>query len=711
MGRIKNLFHFVSKMGFGWTAFRIGYEFKRKTGILKSYFPAGSITDLEIDDISTINFNKNTREVIPKQLGKFLFATDDLFRIGTELNKILDITERERLVSIADNAIEGKIYGFGHSYFDYGNPINWHYNPVDKLNSPVDIHWSEIDDLSDRFGDIKYIWEASRFSQVYFFVRAYSITKDIKYAEAFWEQIEHWIQYNPLELGVNWKCGQEISIRTMAWIFGLQAFWNAACTTDARLCLLLKYIYYNTLHIEKNYVFALKSVKNNHSISEAAGMYTVGLLFPFFKDSARWLKKGKLFLEKEGLWQIYDDGTYMQHSMNYHRLIIQVYSMCIRLGELNNLKFDHRLTEKLSKSLEFLYQTQDAESGRLPNYGSNDGALLYPMSSCDYLDYRPQLNILNYILHHSRLYPSGLHDEGLIWFCGMESLSHKIVPKDKGMSEFINGGYYVMRNENCFGLIRCANYKHRPHQADMLHFDLWYKGTNILSDAGTFSYNTDTRYNNYFIGTESHNTLKVDGKSQMQKLSRFMWSNWTRSNLINFTDFQEYQYFEGEHYGYKPLTHRRSVIFGLNYWIVVDDVFGEDTKDHCASISWLVSKEVSRIKDRQFIIHSGKDRIGMDIFSSSKIQGIDCYYGNEEIPAGWQSLYYSSKEPVYQVICNTDGKLPLRLITIVYDMEDGIDININSEYSRVCITQKNNKPCCFALRPPGRNDTVRITEC
>ena len=98
--------------------------------------------------------------------------------------------------------------------------------------------------------------------------------------------------------------------------------------------MLIKNIYLNAIRIEKNIEFAIKAVQNNHAISEAAGLFTVGILFPFFKDSERWLYKGKKYLEQEGLKQIYDDGSYIQHSTNYHRLMLQDYTWCYRLAEL-----------------------------------------------------------------------------------------------------------------------------------------------------------------------------------------------------------------------------------------------------------------------------------------------------------------------------------------------------------------------------------------
>ena len=44
-------------------------------------------------------------------------------------------------------------------------------------------HWSQISD--DSATDIKFIWEPNRFAFVYTLVRAYAVTPDEKYPQAF----------------------------------------------------------------------------------------------------------------------------------------------------------------------------------------------------------------------------------------------------------------------------------------------------------------------------------------------------------------------------------------------------------------------------------------------------------------------------------------------------------------------------------------------
>lgn len=47
-------------------------------------------------------------------------------------------------------------------------------------------------------------------------------------------------------------------------------------------------------------------------------------------------------------------------------------------------------------------------------------------------------------------------------------------------------------------MLRYPRFRFRPSQADALHLDLWLEGRNLLRDAGTYSYNTESAWLSYF---------------------------------------------------------------------------------------------------------------------------------------------------------------------------------------------------------------------
>ena len=86
-------------------------------------------------------------------------------------------------------------------------------------------------------------------------------------------------------------------------------------------------------------------------------------------------KKGKKWFEEEIKYQVAEDGTYLQFSMNYHRVVVQLLTWAITLADRNGERFCDEVYKRAYQSVNFLYQCQDDSTGWLPNYGSNDGAL------------------------------------------------------------------------------------------------------------------------------------------------------------------------------------------------------------------------------------------------------------------------------------------------------------------------------------------------
>jgi len=657
--RITDVIKIINKMGLSWAAFRLSYELKRKTGILKKKFPTNNFSDKDFID-KMIDYRLKSKEGLSKFVkenrNKFLFNTKDLELFKQYLDTNLSKEDKDKIIQIADNAIEGRLYCFSHWTADYGYPINWHRNPITKYVWPRDKHWVDIEELSKISGDVKYVWEASRFTQVYYFVRAYTLTKDEKYVKTYWDQVEHWVNENPYELGINWKCGQEIAFRTFAWIFGLYAFLDSPYTTDDRIFMIIKNIYYNAIRIEKNIDFAIKAIQNNHAISEAACLFTVGVLFPFLRDSKRLLDKGIKYLEQEGLKQIYDDGSYIQNSTNYHRLMLQDYAWCYRLAELNGIKFSKDLTKKINLAIDFLYQMQDDNSGMVPNYGANDGALVFPLSSCDYLNYKPQLNTINYIINGKKLYESGKHEEDLLWFCGVEAVkSNNVSTVIRETKRFDIGGYYIIRGDDSFGMIRCTKYKHRPGHADMLHFDLWYKGINVLVDVGSYSYNPpEEKFRYYFSATKNHNTITINDMNQTQKGPRFLTLDWPEGFLNEFKVEEDKVFFSGYHTAYENI-HTRKIEYKENCYIITDEIENKERKKINIKLNWNIGTEIEKIEDNKYrLIINDNDNLILEISSSTK-GNTYVYFGDEDIPAGWRSLYYGEKAPVNQLVYEVDS--------------------------------------------------------
>ena len=535
--KYSSIFQYLNLMGLDWTLFRIKYLLLQKSG----------------------HFNRVNEKIVKKT---YLLERSKLTM--PKINWInLDFIGDEALLKRANNAIEGKIFAFSHEYFDYmhNTKIAWNINPISKVKADNSLNWNKLSDFGE-YGDIKLIWEASRFPQVYAFINAYSLTKDDKYAKVCLEQIINWIDTNPYPKGVHYKCGQEITFRIIAWMMAVDYFKDFLSKEDEEK--IVKNIYASSLRIDANIDYAARAVKNNHSLSEAIGLILFGLYFEQFDESKKLLNRGLKYLQKESAYQVYDDGSYIQHSFTYQRLGLDLLSFVMMISEKKGFKLPIEIKQRHEKMIAFL-NAFIQKNGWLPNYGTNDGANLFPISRNDYRDFRPSLNFASAVSSKKVLFPN--NDSVINLF----ALNYSEEQKLEKLEQFNDGGYYILKNKNVFAYIRCHSYKNRPAQNDMLHLDIWHKGVNIFCDAGSFSYNTEKKFKNNFNGTIGHNTIMINNDNQMEQVLNFGWSNWTKSKLISFNENQ----FKGEHYGYQKkygIVCNRNVTLEGNEITITDKI-------------------------------------------------------------------------------------------------------------------------------------------
>lgn len=331
--------------------------------------------------------NKNFWKLFEK---KIYIKNINIFDIDTKrlenfFNKI-DMKYKNEIIEKADKAIEGKIYAFSKNLLDYGNPIKWNYNPITKKEVNNNIMWFKISDFNDEVGDIKLIWEPSRFCHLYLFSRAYIITKDIKYYKAFSEQIKQWKEHNKYPYGVNYKCGQESAIRMINILMNYSFFKNYNLTNEEDKKNVQEIIEGSYRKLLSNFFYAEKCIKNNHTISELIGL----IIGSWCDDNDKRIKKYYKKLKKQLENQFKPDGGYIQYSFNYQRLVFQQIEILFKIEDKINIKIENKLKELIYKSVMQLYQLQSCD-GILPNYGSNDGALIIPVTCAHYRDFSPTI--------------------------------------------------------------------------------------------------------------------------------------------------------------------------------------------------------------------------------------------------------------------------------------------------------------------------------
>lgn len=556
---IKLAIQLYRNMGGRYVMYRVRHEWEKRTGRLKKKHPTHLVL---AQPISLSEWKK----------------TKNSFAIGAKEELSILKRPNAKLKENAERILSGEIPFFNAIWLDLGKDYNWLTNPSNGYQYESSIHWSEIPDLTADAGDIKFVWEKSRFSFLLTLIRYdYHFEQDI--SEHIFSEIESWIDANPVNQGPNWRCSQEISLRIFNWCFALYYYQNSAALTKERWQKIQQVIYASVHHVYHHINFSRIAVRNNHAITETLFLSLSHILFPFMPETKSWASQGLKWFEEEIDYQVYNDGTFLQFSMNYHRVLIQLLSFGMGVYAKNNLQFSELVYQKAYKSLGFLYQCMQDENGWLPNYGSNDGALFFPLSDSDYRDYRPQLNTLHILLTGYSLFKEEDFKEDFYWN-GAATLNKDfpVILKKQGMISYEIGGYYLCRENDYLTFIRCGNHKDRPAQADNLHLDIWCKDKNILRDSGTYKYNTDDEKIQYFMGGLGHNSVMVNEKSQMLKGGRFIWYFWTQKTKANWEETDDDYIFTGQIKAFrfldKKATHSRIVRISKNkpQWIIVDNL-------------------------------------------------------------------------------------------------------------------------------------------
>ncbi|MDB4691618.1 heparinase II/III family protein [Verrucomicrobia bacterium] len=647
----------LSHLGLSWCVGRLVYFCKLKLKFAKWQTPLVTLNDQFFNSITKGNRFETSESYSlyrAENRRKFFFHPNDFEQWKSQLNGWDSASNSP--VKAADKVLNGEICYFQCTYKSIGFPPRWAENPFTGEISKISKHWSEISDFEQ--GDIKVLWEPSRFSFVFLLIRAFARTGDEKYANAFWQAFEDWCIENPTNSGIHWKCGQEITFRIMAWSMGVHAFFDCASTTPHRVQKMAMMMYVSGARIEKNIHYAL-SQKNNHGVSEAVGLWTIGLLYPEFNKSAHWTRLGSDLITAQVEELIYDDGEFSQHSTNYHRVVLHDLLWALRLGECCECPLPSTVLDKTILAGNWLHHLIVGKNGEAPNFGSNDGAQILQLTSCTYRDYRPVVQAISSLGSEDQsVFPAGKWDEESLWLCGSEILDRKDRQSNQNHTTMKGLKRFDCKESTLF-LWAPEHFKHRPAQSDVFHADLWWCGENLLLDTGTYSYNSKYPWSNGLISTKVHNTVTISGMDQCERITRFLLLPWPKVKNVNRWNSKDnsYHYWEGEHDGYHRLsnlvTHRRCLI-GLpdDVWVIVDRVY--PGKDKTWEINWNfpdVGIKTNKISDSilEFKMSAISGKFSALIISNDPKLKTCFYHGDKESVRGWESCYYRKRKKIQQL--------------------------------------------------------------
>lgn len=536
-----------------------------------------NLLDSKIINTNNLTYEKFLEHFRTRTSPKFFKS----FHEEEKTKAALSFFDASALIEKAERICNGRFDLLGFKELFFGEPVDWHTDPVSGNRTPL-VHWSEIEDVKANDSvDKKIIWELNRCQHFITLGRTFWHTNDECYLKTFEKLIDGWMDENPPKLGVNWLSSLELAFRSISWLWAFYFFKDYLnAEIFSRAC---KFLYLHARHLEK--YLSTYSSPNTHLTGEALGLFYIGLLLPEFKRAEHWRKLGSEILYKELDRHILPDGVYVERTSYYQRYTTDFYLHLLLLSQANDLEIKEKLKTKLQLSLNHLMHITRPD-GTTPFYGDDDGGRLMPLDERYANDFRATLatGATAFQKGDYKFVAGEEATEEILWLFGAEGLKDfqnlkAETPKETSIA-FPDGGYYMMRDswakDANYMLIDCGEhgFMNCGHaHADALSFELAAKGKTLLVDPGTYVYAADIEQRNWFRSSFAHNTLILDGKPSSIPATPFSWEKIANCKTLNWITNDRFDFFAGEHDGYKPAIHVRNVLFVKdNYWIVCDEL-------------------------------------------------------------------------------------------------------------------------------------------
>lgn len=500
--------------------------------------------------------------------------------------------------------------------------------------------------------DIKFWWEPARMGWVFVLGRAYTLTGNENYAATCLRYLLTFIDDNPPYTGPNWASAQEAALRIPAVLFALQIFRSSQFLTKDIQRQLVQSILVHAERIPPTLNYA-RAQRNNHLLSEALGLVLTATSFPTHPKSGKWLAAGELIFSSALLDQIDPEtGEYIQHSVNYHRLMLHLALLWSRSLTIRGKPVPQDCSQRLTLAAFWLKDWTDPVSGQAANLGHNDGSNLLRLDTEPIDSYRPIFQLATCGFSAGDLITQGPWDEPLLW------LGLAKPPGQPDQQSYTHSSR--LDSHRAWASIRAVKFTSRPAHADQTHLDLWLDGLNLAGDAGTYLYNGDPPWDNGLASALVHNTITVEDRDPMLKAGRFRWLRW--SSAVVQPPAAPSGWLQVSHQAaYGGWKHIRDVCWTApDRLVIIDHVTLRDPKPQRVTLHWLLVDEPWEWQEPTLILRTQKGKVNLTFSARVDEQDtkITCQIiragetqigGDKAELFGWRSPTYGVRVPALSV--------------------------------------------------------------
>ena len=462
------------------------------------------------------------------------------------------------------------------SHGDY-SPIDWYLDPVRQLRFRRGVPHKQWNLLEMRPGnaDVKYPWELGRCQHWATLGQAYQLTGADRFAREIAQELDDFVEANPVGVGINWTCTMDVGLRAANWAIGLEmvrgcqaldeAFWARAYAA------LFDHGVFTRNNLENTY-----EVTSNHFLSNLLGLLFLGAVFGDLPHGAEWHAFARASIEHEMTVQVLADGADYESSVPYHRLVAELFLGALRLTDARGEPMPAPFRERVRDMVAYLAAVTRPD-GLMPQAGDADDGRLHVFEG--YGETTPQdarhlLGAAGAIFDVPEW--RALGGEAGRWEAAWwgvpatAAISGSLSPMPPSIVRLFphagtavartTAGHYLLVTNGIVGTNGFGNHKHN----DLLSFEYHHAGTPLVVDPGSYVYTSDADARNRFRGTAYHNTVMLDGVEQNDLRPDWLFRLFETSHAESVAFVGEGGVVEyiGRHHGYErlpePVTHERT---------------------------------------------------------------------------------------------------------------------------------------------------------
>jgi hypothetical protein len=494
------------------------------------------------------------------------------------------------VIAAADEILSGTWMVLGVVREDLVEP-DWFLDPVTGIRAPQARYCFGIDHRDVQVtGNVKQVWELSRFHHVTVLAAAYALTRNEKYAGRAASHLRSWWRENPFLSGIHWTSGIEVGVRLVSWVWARRLLdgWPPASALFEENEAARHQIWWH-----QRYLACYRSrgsSANNHVIAEATGQLVAALAFDWFEESERWGAGAASLLEAELEKNTFASGVNREMAFDYHGFVAELGLIGAIEAEHAGRPLSERTWRTLSHMLDVVASVVDVRC-RAPRQGdSDDGRALllgFPEGRWASL-----LSLGRTLFGAPEWWPRSEPDMLSVVVASMARPRPRQEYGRSRASHFGDAGLTIMRSAPETGKEIWCRCDGGPHgflsiaahaHADALSVEVRHDGIEVLADPGTYCYGNEPRWRSYFKSTLAHNTAELSQRDQSQSGGSTLWVRHAQTRLLEVRSEADdrVNYWSAEHDGYAvlepPARHQRTVRLSseMRQVEILDDIRSE----------------------------------------------------------------------------------------------------------------------------------------